>query len=51
MNFKSFIPLFALLLCSFLAPFTYAKSHKAKDSTTVTIPSEKHNVPAAERIY
>jgi len=51
MNFKSFIPLSALLLCSFLAPFTYAKSHKAKnsstDSTTVTIPTEKRNVPTS----
>ena len=49
MKFKSFIPLSALLLCSFLAPLTYAKSHKAKDSTTVTIPTEKHNVPASEQ--
>ena len=51
MKFKSFIPLSALLLCSFLAPFTYAKSHKAKnsstDSTTVTIPTEKRNVPTS----
>ena len=47
MKFESFIPLFALLLCSLFAPFTHAKSHKAKDSTTVTIPTEKRNVPAS----
>ena len=47
MRFKSFAPLSALLLCSLLAPLTYAKSHKAKDSTTVTIPTEKRNVPAS----
>ena len=47
MNCKSFIPLSALLICSLLAPFTYTKSHKAKDSTTVTIPIEKRNVPAS----
>ncbi len=49
MNFKSFILLSALSVSSFLAPLTYAKSHKAKDSTTVTIPSEKHSVPAPEQ--
>ena len=47
MKLKLFIPISALLLCSFLAPFTHAKSHKAKDSTTVTIPTEKRNVPAS----
>lgn len=47
MNFKAFIPLCALVLFSLLAPLTYAKTHKAKDSTTVTIPTEKTNVPAS----
>lgn len=51
MNYKSFIPFSALLLCSLFAPLTYAETHKAKDSstdrTTVTIPTEKSNVPAS----
>jgi len=47
MKFKLFIPLSALLLCPLLAPFTYAKGHKVKECSSVTIPTEKRNVPAS----